>query len=251
MLWSPGSSALEAPVAAQLARSDRESAAATWTRSSTATGSRPGRAEQVARRRVGWSPARKNGRPWVWSQCRWPSRIAPRNGARRAPGHDARSPVPASRTSVGALTVVRERARTTCCRRTRANSGPVAGVEPRTPQMYDAHVGGCSATSRRCSSRRWLWLTSASAAGSSSSARGDRHLARCHGAEGGRARPALEDGPLAERWRPGRARRRARRRLDREDAVEQEEELVAVLALLGEQLAPLQLADLRLLAAAA
>ena len=43
-------------------------------------------------RASGRSPAVKNGMPWVWSQCRWPSSSAPSNGASPSSSRDAAQP---------------------------------------------------------------------------------------------------------------------------------------------------------------
>ena len=49
-----------------------------------------------------WSTARQNGRPSTWSQCRWLSRIDPRNGSEPISAERERIPVPASISRVGA-----------------------------------------------------------------------------------------------------------------------------------------------------
>ena len=54
----------------------------------------------------GRSPAAKNGRPWVWSQCQAAEQDRPRNGSPSSRVCEPRKPVPASSTSVGALGVV-------------------------------------------------------------------------------------------------------------------------------------------------
>ena len=50
-----------------------------------------------------WSTARQNGRPSTWSQCRWLSRIDPRNGSEPISAERERIPVPASISRVGAV----------------------------------------------------------------------------------------------------------------------------------------------------
>ena len=84
----------------------------------------------------GRSPAAKNGRPWVWSQCRWPSRIVPRNGSPSSRVVSRRKPVPASSTSVGTSASSWAMATHDVWPPTPANACPTAGVDPRTPQRW-------------------------------------------------------------------------------------------------------------------
>ena len=67
---------------------------------------------------AGRRPA-KNGSPCTWSQCRWLTRIEPRNAAAAEQRRSAtRSPVPASRTRVGHVAAVRhDRDARRCARR--------------------------------------------------------------------------------------------------------------------------------------
>src|SRR5205823_15000341 len=73
------------------------------------------------------------------------------------------------------------------------------------------------------------------------------HLAGGHGPQGGGAQPALEDGSLAEDGAGAQHGHALAVDLDTQHAVEQEEELVARLPLLGERLALAELAQPRLL----
>ena len=191
----------------------------------------PGRAGTGAPRRRRGRSARENGRPWVWSQWRWPSSSAPRNGASPSSAPRPRSPVPASSTRLGALAVAWPARRTTCCRRGGRSRAPGPGSS-RAPRAR-----GPSRT-RSCSSRRWPSLTSASLSRSSSTLRASATLHGRHRDEGGRPPPALEHGPLADQ----RARAEVGDVLavhdDLDHAVEQQVDRVGLLALLGERRRP-------------
>jgi hypothetical protein len=53
----------------------------------------------------GLSAAEKNGIPCMWSQCRWPSTMAPEKGLPPNRWVACRIPVPPSKIRVGGLTV--------------------------------------------------------------------------------------------------------------------------------------------------
>ena len=81
------------------------------------------------------STARENGRPCVWSQCRWPSSSAPRKGRSPSSAPRPRRPVPASSTRLGAAPS-RASATHDVLPPWRAKACPGAGVEPRTPSTW-------------------------------------------------------------------------------------------------------------------
>ena len=104
----------------------------------------------------GWSPARKNGRPWVWSQCRCAEqdRAAERR-RRRAPGQPPQA---------GARVEHERAARRRPCGERDARGVPAVADELRArergsipgPRRVETHL---SVVSDYCSSsRRWPWL---------------------------------------------------------------------------------------------
>ena len=98
-----------------------------------ASGRRPAPARRCRARRPACSIGVKNGRPCVWSQCRWVSRqAAAERAVVRLGGAEVAQPgaeVEHDRLLTGDV----DARRTTCCRRTAVMSSPWHGVEPRTP----------------------------------------------------------------------------------------------------------------------
>src|SRR5690242_6947780 len=151
-------------------------------------------------------------------------------------------PVPESSTSVGGRSPT-DTARQDVCPPTRSNSRPDTAVDPRTPQKRIL-TGPLSVlalvTFAQCDQGVCIDLVFCRDC--------DSRLGRRP--QGGGPAAALDEGPLAhDRARPEVAERLPVD-LDREHAVEQQVELLAELVLRNEHLAFLELADLRLLAAA-
>ena len=203
---------VEAPVAPQLGRPDREVRRRQDPRQHLDRG-RPAPACGGRRAPRDRSPARKKGSPWVWSQCRWPSRIEPRKGwPSSTPGqplqagarveHQRRRPaVVGEGDARGVAAVAHElgpgrRASTLAPRRCTRAPGVSTTASRSRPVLLApvalAHLG----------QRVGVELVGA----------GHRDLAPGDRPQRGRAQPALEDGPLAEDGARARARPDARRR---------------------------------------
>ena len=184
------------------------------------------------------STARENGSPWVWSQCRWPSSSAPRNGRSPSRAPRPRSPVPASSTQAGRGVVARQRdARRVAAVAREGVPGCRGG--PAHTEHVDLHERGLLLSTVALADLGQLVEVELHLAGF-----GD--LAGAHGDQCGRALPALEDGPLADERARAEVGDLLAVDVHLDDAVEQQVDGVGLLALGGERGALLQLADLGL-----
>ncbi len=184
----------------------------------------------VAPRRRRCRTAAKNGSPWVWSQCRWPSSSAP--AERRAPEQRAETAQPGAGVEHERrrLAVAWRARRTTCCRRSARSRARGRGRPPHAEHV-DPHERGLLLPPMALADLGQLVEVELRPAALGDLAGASRPAAwPC--ASRPRARPARRSA------RPGRAWRSPRRRPHLDDAVEQQEDLVAWLALLGEQRRP-------------
>ena len=184
-----------------------------------------------ARHRVDRRP-RKNGRPWVWSQCRWPSRIVPSNGSPSSRPVTARRPVPASSTSVGRRSSPRQTATHEVLPPTSAKSRPGAGRRAANAAEDELALGALllAAMPRR---QRVQSLDV------DALDRRRRDLALGHGAQRGGAAAALQHGALAEHGAGPDLGQRLAVDLDRQHAVEQQVQLAVVGSALLDERVPL------------